>query len=92
MDPNEKTLSTTKYHKYPQNQCQMEEKVLQQVTKSTIKNLKINPQTVIAQKAITGLHLTTRKGYHKAVTVQKNHLSVQNMKTKEQVLPCSIKN
>lgn len=37
MDPNEETLSTTKYHKYPRNQRQMEEKVLQQVTKSTIK-------------------------------------------------------
>lgn len=55
MDPNEETLSTTKYHKYPRNQHQMEEKVLQQVTKSTIKNLKINPQTVIAQKAISVL-------------------------------------
>lgn len=55
MDSNEETLSTTKYHKYPRNQRQMEEKVLQQVTKSTIKNLKINPQTVIAQKAISVL-------------------------------------
>lgn len=55
MDPNEETLSTTKYHKYPRNQRQMEEKVLQQVTKSTIKHLKINPQTVIAQKAISVL-------------------------------------
>lgn len=80
MDPNEETLSTTKYHKYPRNQHQMEEKVLQQVTKSTIKNLKIKLSVFSSTNIITCATLNTcniTKDSQKSITFSINSYSTE---------------